>query len=95
MICIRRADRRVLAWSYLAITAQFYFTYTDWLVMFYLFFPLYMFLLIPIRIIIVDVMFANLSEALKKGSILIVYHEVTRVEDYGIKGFKSGIAKVF
>ena len=46
-----RNNREVLLWSYLAIPVQFYFLYTGWYVMFYLFIPLYMFLLIPIRMI--------------------------------------------
>jgi len=51
LITTRRADRRVLLWAYLAIPIQLYFIYTDWLVMFYLFVPLYMFLLIPVRMV--------------------------------------------
>ena len=51
LISTRQADRRVLLWAYLSIPIQFYFIYTDWLVMFYLFVPLYMFLLIPIRMV--------------------------------------------
>lgn len=51
LITTRRADRRVLLWAYLAIPVQLYFIYTDWLVMFYLFVPLYMFLLIPVRMV--------------------------------------------
>lgn len=51
LITTRRADRRVLLWAYLAIPIQLYFIYTGWLVMFYLFVPLYMFLLIPVRMV--------------------------------------------
>ena len=51
LITTRRADRRVLLWAYLAIPLQLYFIYTNWLVMFYLFVPLYMFLLVPIRMV--------------------------------------------
>jgi len=40
-------------WAYLAIPLQFYFLYTNWIVMFYLFVPLYMFILIPVRMIMV------------------------------------------
>ena len=36
-----RNNREVLLWSYLAIPVQFYFLYTGWYVMFYLFIPLY------------------------------------------------------
>ncbi|HBG49154.1 MAG TPA: phosphatidate cytidylyltransferase [Cyanobacteria bacterium UBA9971] len=51
LIPTRRADRRVLFWAYLAIPIQLYFLYTGWLAMFYLFIPLYMFLMIPFRMV--------------------------------------------
>jgi phosphatidate cytidylyltransferase len=47
----RGADRRVLFWVYLSIPIQLIFLYTNWLVMFYLFIPLYMFLVIPLRMV--------------------------------------------
>ena len=40
-------DRKLLFWAYLSIPIQIYFLYTNWLIMFYLFVPLYMFLIIP------------------------------------------------
>ena len=52
LIPTRRTDRRVLLWAYLAIPIQFYFIYINWIVMFYLFVPLYMFLLIPVRMVL-------------------------------------------
>jgi len=51
IIPTHRNNREVLLWAYLAIPVQFYFLYTGWYVMFYLFIPLYMFLLIPVRMI--------------------------------------------
>lgn len=51
MVPTRRADRRVLLWAYSTIPVQLYFIYIDWLAMFYLFIPLYMFFLIPLRMI--------------------------------------------
>ena len=53
LIPTRRADRRVLLWAYLAIPVQFYFIYIGWIVMFYLIVPLYMFLLIPVRMVLI------------------------------------------
>ncbi|HIS89334.1 TPA: phosphatidate cytidylyltransferase [Candidatus Avigastranaerophilus faecigallinarum] len=53
MIPTRRSDRRVLLWAYLSIPIQFYFIYTNWIVMFYLFIPLYLFILIPLRMVMV------------------------------------------
>lgn len=53
MIPTRRADRRVLLWAYLSIPIQFYFLYTGWITMFYLFIPLYLFILIPLRMVLI------------------------------------------
>jgi phosphatidate cytidylyltransferase len=51
LIPTRQADRRVLFWAYLSIPIQLYFIYTNWLAMFYLFIPLYMFFIIPLRMV--------------------------------------------
>jgi len=53
LIPTRRADRRVLLLAYLAIPIQFFFIYIGWIVMFYLIVPLYMFLLIPVRMVLI------------------------------------------
>ena len=52
LIPTRRTDRNVLLWAYLSIPLQFYFIYTHWVTMFYLFIPLYMFLVMAIRMVI-------------------------------------------
>lgn len=52
LVPTRRTDRNVLLWAYLAIPVQFYFIYTHWVTMFYLFIPLYMFLIMAIRMVI-------------------------------------------
>lgn len=51
LIPTRRADRRVLFWAYLAIPMQLYFLYTGRVIMFYLFVPLYMFIIVPLRMV--------------------------------------------
>ena len=51
LIPTRRADRRVLFWAYLAIPVQFYFVYLEWYGMFIIFIPVYMFLLLPLRMV--------------------------------------------
>tara|TARA_B110000438_G_scaffold159321_1_gene152535 strand:+ start:1552 stop:2526 length:975 start_codon:yes stop_codon:yes gene_type:complete len=51
LIPTRRADRRVLFWAYLAIPLQFYFVYLEWYGMFIIFIPVYMFLLLPLRMV--------------------------------------------
>ena len=53
LIPTRRTDRRVFLWAYLSIPIQFYFISIGWIVMFYLFVPLYMFLLIPVRMVLI------------------------------------------
>ena len=52
LIPTRRTDRNVMLWAYCSIPVQFYFIYTHWVTMFYLFVPLYMFLLIAIRMVL-------------------------------------------
>jgi len=49
----RKTDRKVLLWAYLSIPIQFYFIYINWATMFYLFIPLYVFLLISMRMVVV------------------------------------------
>jgi phosphatidate cytidylyltransferase len=51
LIPTRRADRRVLFWAYLAIPLQYYWVYSEWYGMFIVFIPVYMFLLLPMRMI--------------------------------------------
>ena len=53
LIPTRRADRRVLFWAYLSIPVQFYWVYIGWYGMFVVFIPVYMFLLLPVRMITV------------------------------------------
>ncbi|QDU81860.1 Phosphatidate cytidylyltransferase [Polystyrenella longa] len=55
LIPARRADRRVLFWAYLAIPVQYYWVYVDWYGMFIVFIPVYMFMLIPSRMILTGV----------------------------------------
>ncbi len=51
LIPTRRADRRVLFWAYLAIPFQYYWVYVEWYGMFIIFIPVYMFLLLPLRMV--------------------------------------------
>ncbi len=52
LIPTRRADRQILFWLYLSIPLQFYFIYIHWYTMFYVFVPVYMFLFIPLRMVV-------------------------------------------
>ena len=51
LIPTRRADRRVLFWAYLSIPFQYYWVYSEWYGMFIIFIPVYMFLLLPLRMV--------------------------------------------
>jgi len=52
LIPTRRADYRVLFWAYLAIPAQYYLVHIAWYGMFIIFIPVYMFLFLPMRMVI-------------------------------------------
>ncbi len=53
LIPTRRADRRVLFWAYLAIPLHYYWVGAAWYGMFIIFIPVYMFLLLPLRMVII------------------------------------------
>jgi phosphatidate cytidylyltransferase len=53
LIPTRRADRRVLFWAYLSIPIQYYWIGIEWYGMFIIFVPVYMFLLLPVAMILV------------------------------------------
>jgi len=51
IVPIRRADRRVLFWAYLAIPVQYIWVGQEWYGMFIIFITVYMFLFLPMRMI--------------------------------------------
>lgn len=53
IIPTRRADRRVIFWAYLAIPLQYYWIAQAWYGMFIIFIPVYMFLFLPLRMLII------------------------------------------
>lgn len=53
LIPTRRVDRRVLFWAYLAIPVQFWWVGIGWYGMFVIFVPVYMFLFLPLPMLIV------------------------------------------
>ncbi|WP_395017269.1 phosphatidate cytidylyltransferase [Dongia sp.] len=53
LIPTRRADHRVLFWAYLAIPAQYYWAADGWYGMFIIFIPVYAFLLLPARMVLI------------------------------------------
>src|SRR5690625_7245742 len=46
-------DRRVILWLYLAIPVHYYWVYAEWYGMFIIFIPVYLFLFIPTRMLLV------------------------------------------
>jgi phosphatidate cytidylyltransferase len=53
VIPTRRADRRVLLWAYMAIPLQYYWVGSEWYGMFVIFIPIYMFLFLPLPMLII------------------------------------------
>jgi phosphatidate cytidylyltransferase len=53
LIPTRRADRRVLLWAYLAIPLQFLWIEREWYGMFIIFIPVYAFLFLPMRMVMI------------------------------------------
>jgi phosphatidate cytidylyltransferase len=49
----RHADRRVIFWTYLAIPVQYYWVYAGQYEMFILFVPIYVFLFLPMRMVLI------------------------------------------
>jgi len=52
LIPTRRADRRILFWIYLSIPFQYLWIWQAWYGMFIIFIPVYMFLFVPIRMVL-------------------------------------------
>lgn len=53
LIPTRRADRRALLWAYLAIPLQFLWIEREWYGMFIIFIPVYAFLFLPMRMVMI------------------------------------------
>lgn len=53
LIPTRRADRRPLIWAYLAIPIQYYWVYLEWYGMFIVFIPVFCFLMLPARMLLI------------------------------------------
>jgi phosphatidate cytidylyltransferase len=76
LIPTRRADRRVLFWAYLAIPSQFYWVATGWYGMFIIFIPVYLFLLLPMRMVLIGETagFLRAAGSLHWGLMLTVFN---------------------
>ncbi|WP_454691946.1 phosphatidate cytidylyltransferase [Achromobacter aloeverae] len=53
LLTTRRADHVVLLWAYLAIPLQYWWVWLDWYGMFIIFIPVYLFLFLPMRMVMV------------------------------------------
>jgi len=53
LIPSRKADRRPLFWAYLAIPIQYYWVHAEWYGMFIIFIPVFCFLLLPVRMLLI------------------------------------------
>lgn len=49
----RQTDRRVIFWAYLSIPVQYYWVYSGWYAMFVVFIPVYLFLFLPMRMVLI------------------------------------------
>ncbi|MCW8932339.1 MAG: phosphatidate cytidylyltransferase [Gammaproteobacteria bacterium] len=49
----RQSDRRVIFWAYLSIPLQYYFVSIEWYGMFIIFIPIYIFLFLPMRMVLI------------------------------------------
>lgn len=53
IVAMRRSDRQVVFWAYLAIPVQYYWVSIGWYGMFLIFIPIYIFLLLPMRMVLI------------------------------------------
>lgn len=75
LIPTRRTDRRVLFWAYLTIPFQFYWVAIGWYGMFIIFIPVYAFLLIPMRMVLIGNTrnFLRAAATIQWGLMLMVF----------------------
>ena len=52
MMGFRDIDRRAIFWAFLAIPIQYYFAYIGWYEMYIIFIPVWMFLFMPVRLVL-------------------------------------------
>jgi phosphatidate cytidylyltransferase len=75
LIPTRRVDRRVLFWAYLAVPLQYYWVGMEWYGMFIIFIPVYLFLLLPVRMVLLGETrgFLNAAGSLQWGLMCTVF----------------------
>src|SRR5688572_28964952 len=69
------ADWRILLWAYLSIPLQYFWIYLEWYGMFIIFIPVYLFLLLPTRLVTMGVTenFVQSTSALHWGLMTTVF----------------------
>lgn len=75
VIPLRRADRGVLFWAYLTIPIQYWLVYDNWYGMFIVFIPVWVFFLLPFRLILAGQMqgFLTSVAAISWGLMITVF----------------------
>ncbi len=75
IVNIRHVDRRAIFWVYLSIPIQFYWVSLEWYGMFIIFIPIYLFLFIPIRLVIIGETngFINSASVIHWAAMLTVF----------------------
>ena len=75
LIPTRRADHQVLFWAYIALLLQYLWIYIGWYGMFLIFIPIYVFLFLPMRMVLIGQTegFLNAIGTLHWGIMLTVY----------------------
>ncbi len=53
IVPLRQVDRRIVFWVYLSIPLQYYWVFSGWYTMFLIFIPVYLFLFIPLRMVLI------------------------------------------
>ena len=75
LVPTRRSDSRVLLWIYLAIPVQYYWVGIEWYGMFIIFIPVYLFLFLPLRMVLIGETkgFAAAAATLHWGAMITVF----------------------
>ena len=81
LIPTRKTDRTILLWAYWSIPVTYYIVYIQWTTLFYLWIPLYMFILLSVRM----VMSSN-TEGFLKNLAVLQYGLMTTVYALGYLG---------
>jgi phosphatidate cytidylyltransferase len=71
----RAANWRILAWAFASIPLQYYWVYREWYGMFIIFIPVYLFLLLPTRLVLLGITegFVQTTAALHWGLMTAVF----------------------